>query len=141
MITDNSKTKFLDTTASRVTKLGSFLRSSSLDELPSVFNILLGQMSFVGPRPLLMDYLTIYSDEQRKRHLVKPGLTGLAQINGRNNTTWEDRLRYDVYYKKNKSFIYDLKILTITFKKVITRDGINNKKNVTMPSFKGIKGN
>ena len=74
-------------------------------------------MSFVGPRPLLMDYLTIYSNEQRKRHLVKPGLTGLAQINGRNNTSWEDRLRYDVYYKKNKSFIFDLKILAITLKR------------------------
>ena len=141
MIACNSKTKFLDTTASRVTNLGSFLRSSSLDELPSVLNILLGQMSFVGPRPLLMEYLKIYSNEQRKRHLVKPGLTGLAQINGRNNTTWEDRLRYDVYYKKNKSFILDLKILAITLKKVIKRDGINNEKNVTMPLFRGIKEN
>ena len=140
MIKNNSKNNVFDTTSSRVTKLGAFLRSTSLDEMPTLINILAGQMSFVGPRPLLIDYLKLYSDEQKKRHSVKPGLTGLAQINGRNNITWEDRLNYDIYYTRNKSFIFDLKILTITLKKVITREGINNKKNVTMPLFKGIKG-
>ena len=140
MMKDNSNIEYTDTTSQRLTKFGAFLRSSSLDEIPTLINILLGQMSFVGPRPLLVEYLDIYSDEQKKRHSVLPGLTGLAQIKGRNNIKWEDRFNYDIYYVKNKSIFFDLKILLVTVKKVIIRDGINHTKNVTMPLFKGIKG-
>ena len=140
MTKDNSNSKYTDTTSQRITKFGAFLRITSLDEIPALINILLGQMSFVGPRPLLKEYLDIYSDEQKKRHSVLPGLTGLAQIKGRNNIKWEDRLNYDIYYAKNKSIFFDLKILLVTVKKVLIRDGINHTNNVTMPLFKGIKG-
>ena len=102
----------------RITKLGSFLRKSSLDELPELINIIMGDMSFIGPRPLLIEYLNLYTEEQHIRHNLKPGITGLAQINGRNSISWEDKFKYDVSYVKNVNIILDLKILFITCIKV-----------------------
>ncbi len=136
MSISNKNTK-IDVSSSRVTKLGKFLRETSLDELPTLVNILFGEMSFVGPRPLLKDYLKLYSENQKKRHFVLPGLTGLAQVNGRNNISWEVRLNFDVYYVKKISFFMDFKILLKTVKKVIVKDGVNNNDDVTMPLFKG----
>jgi len=110
----------------RVTKLGKFLRNTSLDELPELFNILRGDMSFVGPRPLLVRYLPFYSVEERKRHSVRPGLTGLAQVNGRNAITWEDKFRFDIWYVDKISFRIDIKIIFLTLLKVVKREGINS---------------
>lgn len=121
----------------RMTKFGNFLRSASLDELPELLNILKGDMSFVGPRPLLVEYLELYNEEQRKRHCVRPGLTGLAQINGRNNTTWEKRFDDDLKYIENVTFVGDLKIFFKTFIKVFKKEGISQEGNVTMEKFKG----
>jgi len=121
----------------RENQFGNFLRSSSLDELPEIFNVLKGEMSFVGPRPLLVEYLDLYSDEQMKRHDVKPGITGYAQINGRNTISWEEKFKYDLWYVSKYSFLVDMKILLITIKKVILRNGINQSKNTTMTKFKG----
>lgn len=121
----------------RITPFGKILRSSSLDELPELFNILKGDMSIVGPRPLLKDYLPLYNEEQRKRHNVRPGLTGLAQVNGRNTISWEEKFLYDIKYVKSISFLLDLKIILLTIKKVIVRDGINSDNSVTMEPFKG----
>lgn len=121
----------------RITKFGSFLRSSSLDELPELFNILKGDMSFVGPRPLLVEYLSLYSQEQNKRHEVKPGLTGLAQINGRNSINWSEKFKLDVEYVNNVSFLLDIKIILLTFKKVILREGINSNDHVSSVPFTG----
>ncbi|MBE3792115.1 sugar transferase [Vibrio parahaemolyticus] len=115
----------------RITKLGSFLRKSSLDELPSLFNILKGDMSFVGPRPLLVEYLDYYTEEEKIRHSVPPGLTGLAQVSGRNNLSWDKRLKIDIDYVNNKSFILDVKILYKTFIKVIRKEDV-----VVVPSTK-----
>jgi len=123
----------------RITGFGAFLRSTSLDELPELFNILKGEMSFVGPRPLLSEYLPLYNHEQIKRHLVKPGLTGLAQVKGRNTLDWEKRFELDLWYIENHSFILDLQILILTVKKVLLREGINEKDTVTMSRFKGTK--
>lgn len=119
----------------RMTKFGNMLRKTSLDELPELINILKGEMSFVGPRPLLVEYLDIYSEEQKHRHDVRPGLTGLAQINGRNNTTWEKRFEDDLKYIQNITFINDLKIFFMTFVKVFRAEGVTQNENVTMKSF------
>ena len=123
----------------RLTKFGKFLRSTSLDELPELFNILKGDMSVVGPRPLLVKYLPLYNEEQKHRHEVKPGLTGLAQINGRNAITWEQKFEYDVSYIKNVSLIKDIVIIFKTVKKVLFRDGISSNTSVTMEEFQGTK--
>jgi lipopolysaccharide/colanic/teichoic acid biosynthesis glycosyltransferase len=123
--------------AERLTALGRFLRSLSLDELPEFFNILRGDMSFVGPRPLLMDYLPLYSAEQARRHDVFPGLTGWAQVNGRNATDWPARLAMDVWYVDHWSFWLDIKIILMTIWKTITREGINQPGQATVEYFKG----
>lgn len=121
----------------RVTRLGRFLRSASLDELPTLFNVIWGDMSLVGPRPLLMEYLPLYSDDQRRRHDVRPGLTGWAQVNGRNLLPWPDRFELDVWYVNHRSFWLDLKILMMTAVKVLRREGISSDSHVTMEPFKG----
>ncbi|SKB91678.1 sugar transferase [Sphingopyxis flava] len=121
----------------RLTPFGRFLRSTSLDELPGLWNVLRGDMSLVGPRPLLMDYLPLYSPEQARRHEVRPGLTGWAQVNGRNALAWEDKFRLDVWYVDNRSLSLDLKILLMTVRKVVTRDGISAKGEATMTPFAG----
>ena len=123
----------------RLTKFGSFIRSTSIDELPELINILKGDMSIVGPRPLLVEYLALYNEEQKHRHDVRPGLTGLAQVNGRNCITWEEKFKYDVEYVNNVSFINDCKIILKTIQKVVQRDDINASETVTMERFKGSK--
>lgn len=136
-------TKELDNTGKdlpdekRLSKFGQYLRSTSLDELPELWNIIKGDMSLVGPRPLLTEYLPLYSKKQYKRHEVKPGLTGWAQVNGRNAISWKKKLELDVIYVDNLSFWLDIKILCITMKKVILRDGINNSNHITMDKFQG----
>lgn len=119
----------------RMTSFGKFLRSSSLDELPELFNVLRGEMSMVGPRPLLIDYLPYFTDEQDKRHDVKPGITGWAQVNGRNSIDWDEKLALDVWYVENQSFWLDIKILWMTLFKVIKREGISYDNHVAMPRF------
>lgn len=121
----------------RLTKFGKWLRSTSLDELPELFNILKGDMSLVGPRPLLVEYLPLYNEEQRRRHEVRPGLTGFAQINGRNAISWEEKFRFDLQYVDNITFLQDLKIIFLTIIKVIIREGINSEGTVSMELFKG----
>jgi len=121
----------------RLTKFGKFLRSTSLDELPSLWNVLKGDMSLVGPRPLLMEYLPLYSTQQARRHEVKPGITGWAQINGRNAISWDEKFDLDVWYVDNQSVWLDVKILWLTVKKVIARDGISQNNHVTMDKFRG----
>lgn len=123
----------------RMTAFGNYLRRFSLDELPELFNVLKGDMSLVGPRPLLSDYLPLYSETQRRRHEVKPGLTGWAQINGRNQLDWEDRFNLDIWYVDNQSFWLDIKISLITFIKVIKGTGVNQKENIPMEKFNGTK--
>ena len=123
----------------RLTKFGKFIRSTSIDELPELINILKGDMSIVGPRPLLVEYLDLYNEEQKHRHDVRPGLTGLAQVNGRNCITWEAKFKYDIEYVKNVTFINDCKIILKTIEKVLLREGINAGENVTMEKFKGNK--
>jgi sugar transferase EpsL len=124
----------------RLTRLGSFLRSYSLDELPEFLHVLSGKMSLVGPRPLLMQYLERYTPEQMRRHDVLPGITGWAQVNGRNTLTWEDKFRYDVWYVDHWSLWLDIKILAITFWKVIKREGINQPGRATADEFMGYSG-
>ena len=119
----------------RLTSFGSWLRSTSLDEIPELFNILKGDMSLVGPRPLLVEYLPWYTEEERARHLVRPGLTGWAQVNGRNNLDWDQRLKTDVYYVKHISFAFDLKILLLTVKKVFVREDIAEDTRTVEPNF------
>lgn len=121
----------------RMTKFGAFLRSSSLDELPGLWNILKGDMSLVGPRPLLVDYLPLYNEHQARRHMVRPGLTGWAQVNGRNSLSWEHKFDLDVWYVDNRSFWLDVKILFLTVKKVLKRDGISADGEATMKKFTG----
>ena len=121
----------------RITKFGLFLRSSSLDELPQLINILKGEMSFVGPRPLLPEYLPLYSDHQLRRHHVTPGITGWAQVNGRNAISWEQKFDFDVWYVDNRSFWLDAKILILTVLKVLGRSDIASKSSVSMEKFKG----
>jgi lipopolysaccharide/colanic/teichoic acid biosynthesis glycosyltransferase len=123
--------------ADRLTRFGRFLRSTSLDELPELWNVLKGDMSLVGPRPLLMEYLPLYSPRQSRRHEVKPGLTGWAQVNGRNALTWEDRLEMDVWYVENRSWLLDLKIIWKTIGIVLHREGISQQGSATMEKFRG----
>lgn len=121
----------------RLVGVGKFIRSTSLDELPQLFNVLKGQMSFVGPRPLLIEYLDLYNDKQKRRHEVKPGITGWAQVNGRNAISWEQKFEYDVWYVDNQSFLLDMKILWMTFLKVVKRSDISSSSSATMEKFKG----
>jgi len=121
----------------RLTRFGSFLRSTSLDELPELWNVLRGEMSLVGPRPLLMEYLPLYTPFQRRRHEMRPGLTGLAQVSGRNALTWEERFALDVWYVDHQSFALDTRILVKTVAKIIRRDGINAEGSATMAKFGG----
>ena len=123
----------------RLNKFGKYLRKSSLDEIPQLFNVLKGDLSLVGPRPLLMQYLPLYSSEQSKRHLVKPGITGWAQINGRNTISWEEKFELDVWYVSNQSLLLDLKILWKTFEKVLRSSGVNQEGHITMEVFTGTK--
>jgi len=123
----------------RLTRLGRFLRASSLDELPELFNVLKGDMSFVGPRPLLIEYLDRYSPEQARRHEVRPGITGWAQVNGRNALSWEEKFALDVWYVDHQSFLLDLKILWKTLVSVVRREGISSEGHATMPVFMGSK--
>ena len=125
----------------RLTKFGKRLRSTSLDELPELFNILKGDMGFVGPRPLLVQYLSLYNDHQRRRHEVRPGLTGNAQVNGRNTISWEEKFNLDVAYVDNITFTGDWKIIFLTVKKVLLREGISSDTSVTMEPFKGSADN
>ena len=123
----------------RLKGIGKFIRSTSLDELPQLLNVLKGDMSFIGPRPLLVEYLPLYNKRQKKRHDVKPGITGWAQVNGRNAISWEEKFEYDVWYVENQSFWLDFKILWLTFLKVVKRDGISSNTSVTMEKFTGNK--
>jgi len=123
----------------RLTSIGKFIRKTSLDELPQLFNVLKGEMSFVGPRPLLVEYLDLYNEEQKRRHEVLSGITGWAQVNGRNAISWEDKFRYDVWYVDHQSFWLDMKILWMTFLKVMQRSGVSSATSVTMEKFKGSK--
>ena len=125
--------------ALRLTTFGRFLRASSLDELPELWNVLRGEMSLVGPRPLLMEYLPLYSPDQARRHEVRPGITGWAQINGRNAVSWNERFRLDVWYVDHRTLWLDLKILWLTVRKVIVREGISAQGEATMPRFTGNK--
>lgn len=121
----------------RLTRFGRILRSTSLDELPELFNIIKGDMSLIGPRPLLVEYLPLYNEEQKHRHDVRPGLSGLAQVNGRNTISWEEKFEYDVEYVKNVSLLLDIKIIVQTFLKAFKREGVNKSESVTMEKFKG----
>ncbi|MCO4820447.1 MAG: sugar transferase [Flavobacteriaceae bacterium] len=121
----------------RITSIGRFIRKTSLDEIPQLINVLKGDMSVIGPRPLLIMYLPLYSEEQATRHNIRPGITGWAQVNGRNAITWKQKFTYDVYYVNNLSFLLDLKILFMTLKKVILKDGVNSSDEFTMQKFTG----
>lgn len=121
----------------RLRGAGKLIRSLSLDELPQLFNVLKGEMSFIGPRPLLVEYLDLYNEKQKRRHEVTPGITGLAQVNGRNNQTWEDRFNYDVEYVDTQSFSLDVKIFFQTIERVLKRDGVSAQGSATMERFKG----
>lgn len=123
--------------AHRLTSFGSWLRATSLDELPELWNVVKGEMSLVGPRPLLVEYLPLYSSEQARRHEVRPGVTGWAQVNGRNAISWEEKFKLDVWYVDNQSIWLDIFILFRTFKKIITREGVNAVGDATMPKFTG----
>lgn len=123
----------------RLIGIGKFIRSTSLDELPQLFNVLKGEMSFVGPRPLLKEYLPLYNEKQKRRHDVKPGITGWAQVNGRNAISWEQKFDYDVWYVDNQSFWLDIKILWLTFLKVVKRSDISSSTSSTMEKFTGSK--
>ncbi len=123
----------------RLIPLGRFLRNTSLDELPSLYNVIKGDMSLIGPRPLLIEYLPLYSENQMRRHNLKPGITGWAQINGRNSISWEKKFELDVWYVDNQSFWLDIKIIFLTIWKVIKREGVSHKQYSTMPKFKGNK--
>lgn len=121
----------------RITKAGSFIRKTSLDELPQLFNVLIGDMSLVGPRPLLYKYIPLYSEEQMRRHKLRPGITGWAQVNGRNSISWTDKLRLDVFYIDNISLILDIKILWLTILKVVKKEGVNQSAERPMEPFNG----
>ena len=127
--------------ARRLTPFGRFLRATSLDELPELWNVLRGEMSLVGPRPLLMEYLPLYSPEQARRHEVRPGITGWAQVNGRNAISWADKFALDVWYVDHRSLWLDMKILWLTVRKVLIRDGISAAGDATMPKFEGFHEN
>lgn len=121
----------------RLTKVGQFVRKTSLDEIPQLFNVLKGDMSLIGPRPLLVSYLPLYNERQKKRHLVRPGITGWAQVNGRNAISWDQKFEFDVWYVENISFSLDMRILWLTFLKVIKREGISSGTSATMEFFTG----
>lgn len=121
----------------RLTKIGRIVRSTSLDEIPQLLNVIKGDMSLIGPRPLLVEYLSLYNDIQRRRHEVRPGITGWAQVNGRNAINWQEKFKYDVWYVDNLSFSLDVKIIFMTIKKVLFREGINKNSQETMDFFKG----
>lgn len=121
----------------RLTKIGIFVRKTSLDEIPQLLNVIKGEMSLIGPRPLLPEYLPLYNEVQKQRHNVKPGITGWAQVNGRNAIGWQQKFEYDVWYVDHLSFLLDMKILYLTIKKVVVREGINSDSAVTMEAFKG----
>ena len=123
--------------AERLTKVGAFVRKTSLDEIPQLINVLKGDMSLIGPRPLLPEYLSLYNDAQKKRHQVKPGITGWAQVNGRNAISWKDKFGFDVEYVENQSFALDLKILFLTLRKVFVSEGINQEGQATATKFEG----
>lgn len=125
--------------ADRLTTIGRLVRKTSLDELPQLWNVLKGEMSLIGPRPLLVEYLPLYTDHQRKRHTVRPGITGWAQVNGRNTLSWEKKFDYDVWYVSNRSFELDCKIIVMTIQKVLKSDGISSASSVTMEKFKGAR--
>ena len=125
----------------RLTKFGKFLRSSSLDELPELWNVVKGEMSLVGPRPLLMEYVPLYSPEQARRHAMRPGVSGWAQVNGRNVISWEEKFKLDVWYVDNRSLWLDIKVIWLTLKKVVARDGISANGEATVQYFKGNKIN
>lgn len=125
------------TDAERLTKIGAFVRKTSLDEIPQLLNVIKGDMSLIGPRPLLVHYLDLYNDFQNQRHNLRPGITGWAQINGRNAISWEQKFKYDVWYVNNFSFLLDIKILFLTIKKVFVKEGITQVGNVTTEVFKG----
>lgn len=127
--------------AERLTPFGKRIRSLSLDELPTLWNVVAGHMSIVGPRPLLVDYLPLFNEEQAKRHEVKPGITGWAQVNGRNAINWDEKLKLDIWYVRNKSLRLDLKIFLMTIGKVINREGISHEGDVAMPRFTGNNNN
>jgi lipopolysaccharide/colanic/teichoic acid biosynthesis glycosyltransferase len=136
MTDDRDASGALLSDANRLTPLGRFLRSTSLDELPELWNVLKGDMSLVGPRPLLMEYLPLYSPEQYRRHEVRPGITGWAQVNGRNSLSWDDKFKLDVWYVDNQNMWLDIKILFMTARKVLIRDGITAEGEATMSAFK-----
>ena len=121
----------------RITKVGAFIRKYSLDELPQLINVIKGDMSLVGPRPLLTEYLPLYNSEQKKRHLVKPGITGWAQVNGRNAISWEQKFALDTWYVTNVSLALDIKIIGLTIQRVVKKEGVNSSENLNMPLFKG----
>ena len=123
--------------AERLTRVGRFVRSTSLDEIPQLLNVIKGDMSLIGPRPLLVQYLTLYNEEQKRRHEVRPGITGWAQVNGRNAISWEQKFEYDIWYVDHVSLSLDLKIMFKTIQKVFKRDGINSDKNAKVEEFKG----
>jgi len=123
--------------AERLTKIGNFVRSTSLDEIPQLLNVIKGDMSLIGPRPLLVEYLPLYNETQKRRHEVRTGITGWAQVNGRNAISWQQKFEYDVWYVDNLSFWLDLKIIFLTIKKVFVREGISSKTNATMENFTG----
>ena len=123
--------------AERLTRIGRFVRKTSLDEIPQLLNVLKGDMSLIGPRPLLVQYLPLYNAEQKQRHNVRPGITGWAQVNGRNAISWEQKFAYDVWYVDNCSFLLDIKIIVLTLKKVFVREGISQEGHATMETFKG----
>ena len=125
------------TDAERLTEVGKFVRKTSLDEIPQLINVLKGDMSLIGPRPLLPEYLPLYNQTQKRRHEVKPGITGWAQVNGRNAISWEDKFNYDVWYVNHCGFLLDMKILFLTFKKVFVREGISAQGHATMDFFRG----
>jgi lipopolysaccharide/colanic/teichoic acid biosynthesis glycosyltransferase len=124
----------------RITRFGKFIRKTSLDEIPQLFNVLKGDMSLVGPRPLLIEYLPLYNGRQKRRHEVRPGITGWAQANGRNAISWEQKFEYDVWYVENLNFVLDMKIIARTMKKTLKSEGISQQGHATMPVFKGVEG-
>ncbi len=121
----------------RLTPIGKFIRKTSLDEIPQLLNVIKGDMSLIGPRPLLVDYLNLYNDEQKKRHNIRPGITGWAQVSGRNAISWEQKFKYDIWYVNNMSFLLDVKIIYLTLVKVLKSEGINSNTSTTMERFTG----
>ena len=123
--------------AQRLTKIGKFIRSTSLDEIPQLLNVIRGDMSLIGPRPLLVQYLPLYSERQKRRHEVRPGITGWAQVNGRNTISWQQKFEYDVWYVENVTLLLDIKIILLTIQTVFKREGINSSETITMEAFRG----